>query len=67
VPDERKIKCRTCKFAKKGGVIQGFCAKYGLKPLDVMFKAADCPECEEGEDLLKYEVFLQTHIEGPTD
>ena len=54
--DENKIACRFCRFATKGYLDDGGCKKYDIKPHDVYFENAPCPEFEEGEDLLPYQI-----------
>lgn len=57
--DIEKMQCRYCKFAEKEHIGRGYCIKYPesvRKPTDVYFKNAKCPQFEEGEDLLPYEI-----------
>ncbi|MCB7304848.1 hypothetical protein NE683_15195 [Bariatricus massiliensis] len=59
MPDVEKIKCRTCKFAEKEHIGRAWCEKYPqgtYKPYEVCFDNTDCPDYEEGEDLLPYEI-----------
>lgn len=59
IPNAEKIACRTCRFAEKEHICLARCVKYPDepgKPDDVCFDNAPCPEYEEGEDLLPYEI-----------
>lgn len=43
LPDAKKIKCLTCKFGQNGCTLT-YCAKFKVKPNDVYYENADCPE-----------------------
>ncbi len=59
IPDVDKVNCRDCIYAMKGKILCSKCEKYpNLKQKDVYHFYAKCPEYEQGEDLLKYEIQL---------
>lgn len=43
LPDMKKIKCLMCKYGQNGCLLS-YCAKFKLKPHDVYYENADCPE-----------------------
>ncbi len=56
-PDVKKIACRYCSNARKGGIAQGRCTVYpDGKPDGVIFYNKPCPKYKKGEDLLPYEI-----------
>ncbi|NMC56632.1 MAG: hypothetical protein GYA50_05375 [Eubacteriaceae bacterium] len=54
--NEKKIACRTCKYAIKAGIGKMYCNMYKEKPDNVYFNNEECAKYEQGEDLLKYEI-----------
>ena len=43
LPNPKKIKCLTCKYGDMGCTLP-YCYKFKLKPHDVYYENADCPE-----------------------
>ena len=45
-PDANKIPCLTCKWGLHNFLAE-YCAKYDLKPKDVMYENKECPKYEK--------------------
>lgn len=48
LPNPKKIKCLTCVNGVMGCTLP-YCVKFKLKPHDVLYENADCPEYEKYE------------------
>ena len=57
LPDAKRIACRDFKFREEdrmdgmiNGATLGLCEKYFMKPKEVLWENADCPEWESEDD-----------------
>lgn len=44
IADYDKIKCRTCIYSSISGAMSEHCCKFKIKPREVYYDGADCPE-----------------------
>ena len=44
VAEYETIKCRTCRYSVIGGTMSISCGKYKIKPRNVYYESAECPQ-----------------------
>ena len=53
VADYNTIKCKTCIYSVISGTLSEHCCKFKIKPSNVYYESADCPEYTKKPEVIK--------------